>query len=137
MGRRSEAIDVLEAATELAPGELLPLRILGHLLARSSKPVQAEHVLRRVRLLDPDNSKACNDHAVILMRLHRHAEARAILQDVLDRYGPDVGVLCNLANATTCVGEQTDGGSAHSPGQPSRSHGDAAAPDLVQHVALL
>jgi protein O-GlcNAc transferase len=38
--------------------------------------------------------------------LHRHAEARAILQDILDRLGPYNSVLCNLANATACLGEQ-------------------------------
>ena len=42
------------------------------------------------------------------MRLHRHAEARAILLAVLDSHGPDVAILCNLANATACVGRQEE-----------------------------
>ena len=48
LGRRSEAIDALEAVTELVPDELLlPLRLLGGVLARSSRFAQAEQVLRR------------------------------------------------------------------------------------------
>ncbi|HEY4174291.1 MAG TPA: tetratricopeptide repeat protein [Rhodopila sp.] len=108
MGRRAEAIDVLEAATELTPDTLVPLRLLGGVLARSSRVARAEQVLRRVSALDPDNSQVRNDHAAVLMRLHRHAEARALLLDVLDRHGPDIAILCNLANATACVGRQDE-----------------------------
>ncbi len=106
LGRRPEAIDALEAATELAPGEREPLRLLGGVLARSSRVRQAEQVLRRVSVLDPDDPQVRNDHAAVLMRLHRHAEARAILRDILDRHGSHTSILCNLANATACVGEQ-------------------------------
>ena len=108
LGRRSEAIDALEAATELAPDELVPLRLLGGVLARSSRVRQAEQVLRRVSGLDPDNPQVRNDHAAVLMRLHQHAEARTILQGILDRHGPHTSILCNLANATACVGEQEE-----------------------------
>jgi protein O-GlcNAc transferase len=108
LGRRAEAIDALEAATELAPDELVPLHLLGGVLARSSRVRQAEQVLRRVSVLNPDNPQVRNDHAAVLMRLHRHAEARAILRDILDRHGPHTGILCNLANATACVGEQEE-----------------------------
>jgi predicted O-linked N-acetylglucosamine transferase (SPINDLY family) len=108
LGRRLEAIDVLEAATELTPDELVPLRLLSGILTRSTRIRQAEQVLRRVRTLDPDNPQSCNDHAAVLMRLHRHAEARAILLELLDRHGVHTGVLCNLANATACVGLQDE-----------------------------
>ncbi len=108
MGRRAEAIDALEAATDLTPDELMPLRLLGGVLARSSRVRHAEQVLRRIGLLDPDNAQVHNDHAAVLMRLHRHAEARAILLDILDRHGPHTAILCNLANATACVGLQED-----------------------------
>ena len=107
-GRRSEAIDALEAATELAPDELKPLSLLGGVLARSSRVHQAEAVLRRVSALDPDNPQVHNDHAAVLMRLHRHAEARTILLDVLDKIGPNTAILCNLANATVCIGLQDE-----------------------------
>jgi protein O-GlcNAc transferase len=106
LGRRPEAIDALEAATELAPDALVPLRLLGGLLSRSSRNSQAEQVLRRTCQLSPDDPRSANDLAVVLMRLHRHAEARSILQDILDRLGPYNSVLCNLSNATACLGEQ-------------------------------
>jgi protein O-GlcNAc transferase len=108
LGCRDEAIDALEIAVELAPDALLPLRLLGGVLSRSSRFSQTEHVLRRVGALDPDNAQSRNDHAVALMRLHRHAEALAILQDTLDRLGPNNSLLCNLANATACVGRQVE-----------------------------
>ena len=108
LGRRAEAIDALEVATELAPGELAPLRLLGGLLARSTRVRQAEQVLRQVAAMDPENPQIGNDHATVLMRLHQHAEARTILLGVLDKIGPNVAILCNLANATACVGLQQD-----------------------------
>ena len=73
MGYRAEAIDALEAATELTPDELAPLRLLSGVLARSSRTRQAEQVLRRVSVLDPGNPQVQNDLAAVLMRLHRHA----------------------------------------------------------------
>jgi len=106
LGRRSEAVDALEGATELAPDQLLPLRLFAGVLARSGKVGQAEHVLRRLRAMDLDDPQAWNDYATVLMRLHRHAEARTILQGVPHRHGPHASILCNLANATVCVGEQ-------------------------------
>ena len=109
LGRRAEAIDALEAAVQLAPGELVPLSLLAGVLARSTKVAEAEAVLRQVCLLDPDNPKIRNDHAAILMRVHRHGEARAILNEAVERWGPQPFMLCNLANATTCVGLQREG----------------------------
>ena len=106
MGRRLEAIDALEAATEMNRDALLPLRLLGGALARSNRVAQAEQVLRRVSTMDPDNPHVRNEHAVVLMRLHRHAEARVILQDVLERHGSTTSIVCNLANATVCLGQQ-------------------------------
>ncbi|MDR3530318.1 MAG: tetratricopeptide repeat protein [Rhodopila sp.] len=108
LGRRSEAIDALEVATELAPDALVPLQLLAGVLARSSRVRQAEAALRRLSAMDPDNPQVRNDHAAVLMRLHRHAEARAILLDVVDSHGPHTAVLCNLANATVCVGLQEE-----------------------------
>jgi protein O-GlcNAc transferase len=108
LGLRSEAIDALEAVTELSPDELIPLRMLGGVLARSSRTRHAEEVLRRISVLDADSPQVRNDHAAILMRLHRHAEARTLLQDGIKRHGPHTAVLCNLANATVCVGLQDE-----------------------------
>jgi protein O-GlcNAc transferase len=108
MGRRPEAIDTLEAATELAPEAMLPLKLLGGVLARSTRTRQAEMVLRRVVAVEPHNPQAGNDLAAMLMRLHRHAEARAILRELPDRQGQNGSALCNLANATACVGLQDE-----------------------------
>jgi predicted O-linked N-acetylglucosamine transferase (SPINDLY family) len=106
LGRRAEAIDVLEAATELSPHDRAPLRLLAGVLARSSRVSHAEQVLRRVSALNPGDPQIRNDHAAVLMRLHRHAEARAILLQLLESHGADIAILCNLANATVCVGRQ-------------------------------
>jgi protein O-GlcNAc transferase len=108
LGCRTEAIDALEAATELAPDELVPLRLLGGVLARSSHTRHAEAVLRRVIAIDPDNPQVANDLSAVLIRLQRHAEARSILRDVLDRHGQHTSVLCNLANATVSLGLQDE-----------------------------
>lgn len=107
-GRRAEAIDALEAAVELAQNEVEPLRMLAGVLARSTRVVDAEAALRRLCALTPDDPKPHNDLAAVLMRMHRHAEARDLLIDLVDRFGPHPSVLCNLANATTCVGLQRD-----------------------------
>ena len=64
--------------------------------------------LRQARDLDPDNPELMNDHAAVLMRMHRHAEAADLLREVLRRQGPHASVICNLASATLCVGFQDD-----------------------------
>ena len=108
LGSRAAAIDALEVATELTPDATTPLRLLGGVLARSSRVREAEKTLRRVSKLEPDNPQVHNDHAAVLMRLHQHAEAREILLAILDRHGPHTAVMCNLANATVCVGFQDE-----------------------------
>ena len=64
--------------------------------------------MRRLCTLDPDNRHESNNHAAVLMRMHRFGEARVILLENLDRHGPSENVLCNLANATACLGEQDE-----------------------------
>ena len=108
LGLLDAAIDALEAATALAPGDTEPHAYLGAVLTRTTRARQAEAALRRASELDPGNPRLLNDRAAMLMRLHRHAEARDLLHDVLRRDGPRVSVLCNLANATCCVGSQED-----------------------------
>jgi predicted O-linked N-acetylglucosamine transferase (SPINDLY family) len=109
LGRRAEAIDVLEAATKLAPEELLPLRLHGAALTRAAnRNKEAEAVLRRILETVPDDLVVKNDLAVVLMRLQRNAEARVILREVLDRCGRQIMPLCNLVNATAHVGLQDE-----------------------------
>jgi predicted O-linked N-acetylglucosamine transferase (SPINDLY family) len=108
LGRRAEAIDALEVAVALAPDAPRPAAMLGGILARTGRVAAAEAALRRAGTLDPDNPQIGNDRAAVLMRMHRHAEARATFEDVRARHGNQVGVLCNLANATACCGLQQE-----------------------------
>ncbi len=109
LGRRQEAMDALETAVALAPNDTAMLAMLAGLLARSTRVTEAEAALRKLGALTPNDPKPHNDLAAVLMRLHRHAEARTILRNLLDRFGPHPSVLCNLANATTCLGRQAEG----------------------------
>ena len=109
LGLLDQAVDALEAAVALAPEAREPIRILAGVLSRTARSRDAEVTLREALKLDPTNPQLMNDHAAVLMRVHRHAEARDLLQQVLWRNGPHSSVLCNLANATVCLGLQTDG----------------------------
>jgi predicted O-linked N-acetylglucosamine transferase (SPINDLY family) len=108
MSRRAEAIDALEAATELCPDDATSLRLLVAALSRSNRTRQTEKVLRRLHALDPGDQLVCNDLAVVLMRFHHHGEAQELLLAALHGHPPNSSVLCNLANATTCIGEQDE-----------------------------
>jgi protein O-GlcNAc transferase len=108
LGREAEAIDALEAATELAPEALVPLRLLGGVLSHSGRINQTEKVMRQLCSLDHDNRYHSNNHAVTLMRMHRFGEARMILQKSLDRFGQNINELSNLANTTACLGGQNE-----------------------------
>ncbi|MGE0222028.1 MAG: tetratricopeptide repeat protein [Acetobacteraceae bacterium] len=107
-GQRDAAIDALEAATALAPDAQAPAILLGGVLARSSRLREAEAALRRAAELDPDNPQIRNDRAAVLMRLHRHAEAHTLLTDHIAQFGEQVPTLCNLANASACLGWQDE-----------------------------
>lgn len=106
LGRRAEAIDCLEVAVALAPDALLPVKLLGAVLARSDRRREAEAALRRAIELDPDDPRLRNDRATVLMRLQRHADASALLLELVEQHGDDTTVLCNLSNATACLGLQ-------------------------------
>jgi predicted O-linked N-acetylglucosamine transferase (SPINDLY family) len=108
VGLLDPAVDALEAAVALAPEAREPIRILAGVLSRTARSRDAEVALRQAMVLDPTNPQLMNDHAAVLMRVHRHAEARDLLREVLWRNGPHPSVLCNLANATLCLGLQTE-----------------------------
>ena len=57
-------------------------------------------------------------HAAVLFRMQRHAEARAELLASIERNGEQVNDLCNLANATVCLGLQEE--AVEWPAAPSR-----------------
>ncbi len=65
-------------------------------------------MLRHASELDPDNQQLRNAHATVLFRMHRHAEARTELLASIERNGEQVNELCNLANATICLGLQDE-----------------------------
>jgi protein O-GlcNAc transferase len=108
LGRHPEAIDAFEAATTLAPDQVYPAMLLGNALARANRSREAEAVLRAAGKLDPDNGELRDMHASLMLRLYRHAEARAELLECIERNGERFGDLCNLANATNCLGLQQE-----------------------------
>jgi protein O-GlcNAc transferase len=109
LGRRIEAADALEAAAALAPDAALPAYFLGEVLARCNRLREADAALRRAGELDPDNPRPRNTRATVLFRMHRHAEARSELLRAIEEHGERAVELCNLANATTCLGMQEEG----------------------------
>jgi protein O-GlcNAc transferase len=109
LGRRPEAIDALAAAAALAPDAQRPAALLAEVLARSNRLHEAEAALRRASELDPNNLILRDALAVVLMRMTRHADARSEMLASIERDGEQVNALCNLANATTCLGLQDEG----------------------------
>ena len=108
LGQRTAAVEAFETAVALAPDAPLPTELLGQTLTRTVRLREAEAALRRAIALDPGNATLRNDLAATLMRLHRHGEARTLLQSALDEYGQDVRLLCNIANTTCCLGLQDE-----------------------------
>jgi predicted O-linked N-acetylglucosamine transferase (SPINDLY family) len=108
LGRRAEAIDALEAAAALAPSAAIPLGVLGGMLARALRLAEAKAALQRAWRLEPDNVRVASDLGAVLMRMHQPAEACDLLGDLLDRIPPQLGILCNLANATAGCGRQDE-----------------------------
>jgi len=66
----------------------------------------------------------------MLMRMHRHAEARAILQEIQHRGGPSNSMLCNLANPTARVRQQPARPGQH---EPVTVHAGETSRHLVGH----
>jgi predicted O-linked N-acetylglucosamine transferase (SPINDLY family) len=108
LGRRTEAIDALQVATALAPEAALPISLLGGLLARGLRLSEATVALRQAQRIAPDDARVSADLGAVLMRTHHPAEACEILHDLLRRCPPQIGILCNLANASAGCGNQDD-----------------------------
>ncbi len=109
LGRRAESIDALETACALAPAAAVPAMMLARLLAHASRLREADAALRRACELNPGNAGLCNDRAAVLMRLHRHAAARELLDTLPPEARSVTGVLCNLATVLVSLGEQEHG----------------------------
>lgn len=125
-GQRRPATDLAQAAAILAPDMAQTVTLAGVLLAHNNRLHEAEQLLRTAVALDPGNPAIGNDHAAVLMRIHRHAEARTILTRVLERTGPTLDMLCNLATAETSLGLQEQG-TASARGAVQLEPGSAAA----------
>jgi predicted O-linked N-acetylglucosamine transferase (SPINDLY family) len=108
LGHRDDAIDALEVAVTLAPDAPRPTALLAGVLARTTRVDEAEKWLRRASELDPDEPRLHNDHAAVLMRQHRHAQAHAELTELIATHGEQLGALCNLATASASCGLQQD-----------------------------
>jgi protein O-GlcNAc transferase len=108
LGFKPAAIDALTVAAALAPESPVAALFLGGLLARSNRLREADQALARASELDPDNPMPINDRAAVLIRLHRHGEARRILLDILARPDTDISVLSNLVTSTMCLGMQEE-----------------------------
>ncbi len=107
-GRNAESTDLLEAACALAPRDGALLALLGGVLARSHQLARAEAVMRQALALQPDNTELRHDLGVVSMRMHRFGAAHAELTAVRQIRGDDPTLLCNLANATLCLGLQAE-----------------------------
>jgi predicted O-linked N-acetylglucosamine transferase (SPINDLY family) len=108
IGEVNQAIDAYETAIALAPNASSVSALLGRLLVGTNRLREAEVALRRALALDAESPPIRCDHAVVLLKLHRHADARAEFLSVLEDCAPHEAVLCNLANATACLGLQEE-----------------------------
>ena len=106
--RHAEAVEHFEAAVALMPDDRLPAGLLASALGCTTRLREAEAAFRRAVELDPNNPQLLNDYGATLLRTQRHAEARAVLQSAIDEHGDDAQVLSNLANATCCLGLQSE-----------------------------
>ncbi len=106
--QRLIAIELLEAATSLAPGKARLWALLGSALGRVMRTREAETALRRACDLDPTEIQARCDLAAALARLHRHAEARVLLEALVADQGENSVLLCNLACSLVSLGLQAD-----------------------------
>jgi predicted O-linked N-acetylglucosamine transferase (SPINDLY family) len=106
LGRREEAIEILEAAAALAPDLPQTAIELANALIHSDQTAAAESALRRAIDLAPEQWLLRNNHAVILMRMQRYPEARVALEDLIATRGEQTGLLTNLSTVLVALGEQ-------------------------------
>lgn len=118
MGRRTAALDSLDAAVALGIDAPAILALRATLLARAERLPEARDALTDVlaRLSDTsatgglrlDSDQIACELAIVLMRMHRPREALGVLQDQLVRGGRTVSILCNLATVHSLLGRQED-----------------------------
>ncbi len=109
IGRTGEGLGALEAAAALAPDNAALAALHADALLRAGQHEATVPALRRALDLDPDNGVLRNNYAASLTRVHRYAEARSELESLLRAQGEQADILCNLAAAEVCLGEQARG----------------------------
>ena len=109
LGRRGEAVDLLEAAAILAPDSAVVARVQADTLTRTLDAGAAVAAIERALALDPDSVELRNNLGAALVRAHRHSRARSVLEALVAEIGPRPGPLCNLANARVSSGDQEGG----------------------------
>ncbi len=109
LGKRAEAIDLLEAAVILAPSSALIARVRADALTRTLDAAAAVTAIERALELDPKSVDLRNNLGAALVRAHRHGDARTVLEALVAEIGPRPGPLCNLANARVSSGDQEGG----------------------------
>ncbi len=109
LGRRAEAIDVLEVAVTLYPDMLSAARAKAQLLVRANRIAEALPALEHAVALAPDDLDLQNNQAAALVRLQRHQQGREILERLIETHGEHPGLLCNLTNALISLGLHTEG----------------------------
>ena len=137
LGRRTEAIDALEAAAALAPDAPLPAKLLGGVLSRSSRLREAEAALRRASRTGSRQSAAAQrprHGADAHAPPRRGARAAAGAGGAARRATRRCCATC--ANATVCLGLQEEAVALARRAIALAPGCGAAAPRAVQHAAL-
>ena len=109
VGRRAEAVDLLEAAAILTPESALVARVRADTLTRTLDAAGAVAAIERALELEPGSIDLRNNLGAALVRAHRHGRARVVLEALVAEIGPRPGPLCNLANARVSSGDQEGG----------------------------
>ena len=108
LGRNTEAADVLEVATCLAPEAIEPIRHLASVLFAEDRTAEAEVMQCRAIELAPDDVKLRFAHTAMLIRLHRYAAAEAALRALLEEHGESPELYANLSTALGQLGRQDE-----------------------------
>ncbi|WP_048862487.1 O-linked N-acetylglucosamine transferase, SPINDLY family protein, partial [Acidisphaera rubrifaciens] len=105
-GGISEAAELADAASLLAPDEPAAVALLGRMLVRGLDVARARDVLERAVAMTPDDWELGNDLAVALLRVYRFSDACARLEALIAQHGANDTLLCNLSNARLALGDQ-------------------------------
>ncbi len=103
--RIEDAIDLLEAAAALNDSDPEPPMLLGVAYSFALQPQRAAPMLRLALERDPENTRLVNDLAVTLSRLYCYEEAVELLTVSIEKHGPNVLALGNLATAKAALGK--------------------------------